>query len=108
LVNHAATFLGGIDILVNNTGDLIGRRKIEDLDLEFWRRVLDVNLTSTMLVTRHAVPHLAAARQGSMVNLASLAGRMCESPSPISAPLPTGFIGLPIALFCQSNYRQHR
>ncbi len=76
LVDRAVTFLGGLDILVNNTGDLIGRRKIEDLDLEFWQRIIDVNLTSTMLVTRHAVPHLAAAKASSIVNLASLAGRM--------------------------------
>ena len=76
LVSHAVGFLSGIDILVNNAGDLVGRRKIEDLDLEFWQRIIDVNLTSTMLVTRHAVPHLAAAKQSSIVNLASLAGRM--------------------------------
>lgn len=76
LVDRAVTFLGGLDILVNNAGDLIGRRTIEDLDLEFWQRIIDVNLTSTMLVTRHAVPHLAATKAGSIVNLASLAGRM--------------------------------
>ncbi len=76
LVEAAAEFLGGLDILVNNTGDLIGRRKLEALDLEFWQRVMDVNVTSTLLVTRHAVPHLAAAKQSSIVNLASLAGRM--------------------------------
>ena len=35
-----------------------------------------MNLTSTMLVTRHAVSHLAAAKASSIVNLASLAGRM--------------------------------
>ena len=50
LVDRAVTFLGGLDILVNNAGDLIGRRKLEDLDLEFWQRIIDVNLTSTMLV----------------------------------------------------------
>jgi len=76
LVDRAVSFLGGLDILVNNAGDLIGRRKIEDLDLEFWQRIIAVNLTSTMLVTRHAVPHLAAAKASSIVNLASLAGRM--------------------------------
>ncbi len=76
MVEAAAEFLGGLDILVNNTGDLIGRRKLEALDLEFWQRVMDVNVTSTLLVTRHAVPYLAAAKQGSIVNLASLAGRM--------------------------------
>ena len=76
LVQQAVTFLGGLDILVNNTGDLVGRRKLEDLDLEFWQRVLDVNLTSTVLVSRYAVEHLALAKHSSIVNLASLAGRM--------------------------------
>ena len=76
LVDGAVSFLGGLDVLVNNAGDLVGRRPLEDVDPEFWQRVLDINLTSTMLVTRHAAPHLAAATRSSVVNLASLAGRM--------------------------------
>ena len=76
LVEDSVAFLGGLDILVNNAGDLIGRRKLEELDLEFWQRTIDINLTSTMLVTQHAVPYLVAAEQSSVVNLASLAGRM--------------------------------
>ena len=76
LVEQSVAFLGGLDILVNNAGDLIGRRKLEELDLAFWQRTIDINLTSTMLVTQHAVPYLAAAEQSSVVNLASLAGRM--------------------------------
>ncbi len=76
LVEQSVAFLGGLDILVNNAGDLIGRRKIEELDLAFWQKTLDVNLTSTMLVTKHAVPYLTAATQSSIANLASLAGRM--------------------------------
>jgi 3-oxoacyl-[acyl-carrier protein] reductase len=75
LVDSAAKALGGLDVLINNTGDLIGRRTVDELDLAFWQRTLDVNLTSTMLVTRYALPHLAAANESSIVNLASLAGR---------------------------------
>lgn len=75
MVDRAVQFLGGLDILINNTGDLLGRRTLEELDLAFWRSTLDVNLTSTMLVTRYALPHLCAAKQSSIVNLASLAGR---------------------------------
>lgn len=76
LVTEAVAFLGGLDILVNNAGDLLGRRRLEELDTDFWQQTLDVNVTSTLLVTQHAVPHLAAAQQSSIVNLASLAGRM--------------------------------
>ncbi|WP_394795234.1 SDR family NAD(P)-dependent oxidoreductase [Armatimonas sp.] len=76
LVEQSVAFLGGLDILINNAGDLVGRRKIEELDLAFWQKTLDVNLTSTLLVTQHAVPYLTVATQSSIVNLASLAGRM--------------------------------
>jgi len=76
MVRAAVSFLGGLDILINNTGDLVDRRKLEEIDLEFWRRVMDVNLTSMMLVTRQAVPSLVQGSSSSIVNLASLAGRM--------------------------------
>jgi 3-oxoacyl-[acyl-carrier protein] reductase len=75
LVTGAVAFLGGLDILINNAGDLVQRRSLGEIDLEFWRRVMDVNMTSMMLVTRAATPHLASSRGASIVNLSSLAGR---------------------------------
>jgi len=75
LVADATSFLGGLDILINNTGDLVQRRAIGEVDLEYWRRVMDVNVTSMMLVTRAATPWLVKAGQASVVNLSSLAGR---------------------------------
>jgi 3-oxoacyl-[acyl-carrier protein] reductase len=75
MVANAATFLGGLDVLVNNVGGLVERRFIEQVDLPFWKKVNDINLTTMMLVTREAVPHLAKAKGASIVNLASLAGR---------------------------------
>jgi len=30
---------GGLDVLINNSGDLLGWRKLEELDLVFWQRV---------------------------------------------------------------------
>ena len=75
LVNSAANFLGGLDVLVNNAGDLVQRRTIQEVDMEFWQRVWDVNVTSLMLVTRAATPWLVKAGQASIVNLSSVAGR---------------------------------
>ena len=74
-VQATADFLGGIDVLVNNAGDLVGRRKIGEIDIGFWEKVINVNLTSMMLVTRECVPHLSQNPGSSIVNLASLAGR---------------------------------
>ena len=75
LVKKAADFLGGLDILINNTGDLVQRRALGEVDLQFWQRVMDVNVTSMMLVTRAAVPWLVQGGQASIVNVSSLAGR---------------------------------
>jgi 3-oxoacyl-[acyl-carrier protein] reductase len=75
LVNDAAAALGGIDILINNTGDLVKRVYLENIDDEFWNQVMDVNMRSMMYVTKYAVKYLAEAGQASIVNLASLAGR---------------------------------
>lgn len=75
MVAEAVDFLGGLDVLINNAGGLIGRRNLEEVDMSFWRKVIDVNMTSAILVTRKAVPHLAAAGSSAIVNVASLAGR---------------------------------
>ena len=63
---------GRLDVVVNVAGVAqIGR--IEDIDDDEWRRVLEVNLTGPFLVCRAAVPHLRASR-GCIVNIASIAG----------------------------------
>ena len=76
LVDDAARELGGLDCLVNNAGDLVGRRLLAEVDQDFYGKVLDVNLKSMLFVTRAALPFLQKAPAGaSIVNLASLAGR---------------------------------
>jgi 3-oxoacyl-[acyl-carrier protein] reductase len=75
LVKQATEFLGGLDVLVNNAGSLVARRKLEEVDVEFWDEVLRINLTTMMFVTRAALPALVAAGASSIVNVASLAGR---------------------------------
>ena len=74
-VDKAVSFLDGLDILINNSGALVERRSVEEIDLQHWRKVIDVNLTTMMLVTRQAVPHLVETGASSIVNLSSLAGR---------------------------------
>lgn len=74
-VSSAVEFLGGIDILINNTGDLVARRTLAQIDGQFWQSVMDVNVTSMMLVTQACLPHLEKAGKASIVNMSSLAGR---------------------------------
>lgn len=75
VVQRATEFLGGLDILINNAGSLVARRKLEEVDVAFWDEVIRINLTTMMFVTRAAVPALVNAGASSIVNIASLAGR---------------------------------
>jgi 3-oxoacyl-[acyl-carrier protein] reductase len=66
---------GVLDVLINNAGDLIGRKKLEEVDLDFYRKVISVNLDSNIMVTKAMIPLLRKAGSSSIVNLSSLAGR---------------------------------
>lgn len=91
-VNAAAGFLGGLDILVNNAGGLIARKNIESMDKEFWQTVIDVNLTSMMVVTREAVKYLAKSGGSSIINIASLAGRKGGHPGSLAYSTQKGAV----------------
>ncbi|QCW99911.1 SDR family oxidoreductase [Aggregatimonas sangjinii] len=75
LVEKAVEALGSLDILINNAGSLVARKMLDEMEAEFWHKVMDINLTSMMFVTRAATPYLTKNKNSSIVNLASLAGR---------------------------------
>ena len=66
--------LGEIGVLVNNAGVLIAR-PFEELTLEDWDVTMATNLRSLYLVTREVLPAMRRRREGTIVNVASLAGR---------------------------------
>lgn len=74
-VRSAAKFLKSFDVLINNSGSLVERRTLAEIDNEYWNALLDINLKSMMLVTREALPHLNKTDGSSIINMASLAGR---------------------------------
>jgi len=92
MVENAARFLGGLDVLVNNAGDLVMRRAMEDIDAPFWERVFSINLNSMLWVTRAAVPWLAQPRRASIVNLSSLAGRKGGHPGSLAYSTAKGAV----------------
>jgi gluconate 5-dehydrogenase len=70
---------GPIDILINNVG---GRRvniSTEELSLETWRELLDLNLTSTFLCTKLIGGAMVARGQGGrVINIASISGMVAN------------------------------
>ena len=64
---------GKLDILVNNAGvvSLVG---LEDISMDEWDRVMDINSKGVFLGTKAAIPELRKADGGSIVNISSISG----------------------------------
>lgn len=62
-----------IDILVNNVGTGQGDGPPHAIEEEAWDRIMDVNLKSMMLTTRHVLPVMRQQRSGAILNISSLA-----------------------------------
>ena len=84
-MKEATAHLGGLDILVNNAGHLVGRCKIDEMTDDFWRSVLDVNLTTAFFVTRACDrARCASSAAGRIVNIASLAAQNGGGPGSVA------------------------
>jgi NAD(P)-dependent dehydrogenase (short-subunit alcohol dehydrogenase family) len=73
LVDQAVERCGTIDILVNNAGlyASLEMRSFEEIPLDEWRRVMDVNVASMFLMCRSVVPVMRAHGGGKIVNISS-------------------------------------
>lgn len=81
---------GHIDILVNNTGGLVARRTMQEMDLGHWQNVMDLNLTSVFTMTKACLPHMRD--KASIVNMASLAGRDGGGPGAVAYATSKGAV----------------
>jgi NAD(P)-dependent dehydrogenase (short-subunit alcohol dehydrogenase family) len=71
-VAAASAALGGLDGLVNNGAiTSSGGKRLEELDIEVWDRVMTVNVRGTWLATRAALAQLVASGHGRVVNVGS-------------------------------------
>ena len=89
--------LGGLDILVNNSGIGGPTKYLWDLSLDEWNEVLTVDLTGSMLASREALRHMVpAGRGGSIIVIGSEGGRSGDGRSgyPMRAPYCCAKMGL--------------
>ena len=98
VVDAALAQFGRLDILVNNAG--AGSRQVPlwEVELDDWRRDLEVNLTSQFLFCKAAVPQMIEAGYGRIVNVASAAGMEGHAMSSPYAAAKAGVVAMTKAL----------
>ncbi|MBD1262396.1 gluconate 5-dehydrogenase [Maribacter polysiphoniae] len=63
--------VGPIDILVNNAG-IIKRTSLEEMEVADFRQVIDIDLVSPFIVSKHVVKSMIARKQGKIINICSM------------------------------------
>ncbi len=85
--------LGGLDILINNAGinlDTLSLRMKE----EEWKKVIDVNLTSTFLLTKYGIKQMLKNKFGRVINITSVVGHSGNLGQTNYAASKAGIIGM--------------
>jgi len=72
-IENATNELGGLDILVNNAGVNVDNLSLRMKDDE-WKKVIDINLTSTFLLSKYAIKKMLKNKFGRIVNITSIVG----------------------------------
>jgi gluconate 5-dehydrogenase len=93
VVDKTMEAYGRVDILVNNAGITWGARP-EDMPLDKWQKVIDVNLTGAFLFAQAAGREMLKREYGRIVNVASIAGLHSSVRGPHYAPYAASKAGL--------------
>ena len=92
-IDEAKNELGGLDILINNAGinrdNLSLRMKDED-----WQKVIDVNLSSTFLLSKYAIKKMLKGNSGRVINITSIVGHTGNIGQSNYAASKAGTIGM--------------
>ena len=65
--------LGGLDVVINNAGITLDNLAIRLAD-DNWKKVIDINLTSTFLICKYAIKKMLKNKYGKIINITSIVG----------------------------------
>jgi len=83
VVAETVARFGRVDIVVANSGGLLKRAPLVETTLEFWNEVFAVNVVSTFLICKAALPELIKAGGGSIVTMSSMAAHDGGGPNAV-------------------------
>jgi NAD(P)-dependent dehydrogenase (short-subunit alcohol dehydrogenase family) len=74
LVSHVINTYDRIDVLVNVVGGYLGGKSVAELDETEWDNMMNMNLKSAFLISKHVIPLMVSAKHGKMVHISSRTG----------------------------------
>jgi len=92
-IDNVFTQLSGLDILINNAGTNIDNLSLRMKDEE-WNKVIDINLTSTFLLSKYAIKKMLKNKYGRIVNISSVVGHTGNVGQANYAASKSGIIGM--------------
>ena len=92
-IDNVVLELGGLDVLINNAGTNVDNLSLR-MKEEEWKKVIDINLTSTFLLTKHAIKKMLKNKFGRVVNITSVVGHTGNLGQSNYAAAKSGIIGM--------------
>lgn len=97
MISFAENKFGQIDILVNNAG-ISTTGLLQDLSLDEWNRLFEINVTGTFLVTKEILPKMISRKNGKIINISSVWGMVGASMEVAYSASKAAIIGFSKAL----------
>ena len=92
-IDNVTLELGGLDILVNNAGTNLDNLSLRMKDEE-WKKVIDINLTATFLLSKYAIKKMLKNKFGRIVNITSVVAHTGNVGQSNYAASKAGIIGM--------------
>ncbi len=92
-IDNVTSELGGLDILINNAGVNVDNLSLR-MKEEEWKKVIDINLTSTFLLSKYAIKKMLKNKFGRVINITSIVGHTGNIGQVNYSASKAGIIGL--------------
>jgi NAD(P)-dependent dehydrogenase (short-subunit alcohol dehydrogenase family) len=93
LAHAALETMGKVDILINNAGTNVPQ-VVDQIKDEDWDRVMEINLSSVMLLTKALVPQMKTRRWGRIIHISSIMGIVSKAGRGAYSATKAGLIGM--------------